>query len=59
MAFRWKNTLKDRDVTDEAIFLNRRQLMAGVSAGIGLSAAGAKGAAAEELTPSDWEDITQ
>jgi sulfoxide reductase catalytic subunit YedY len=59
MAFRWKNTLKDRDVTDEATFLNRRQLMAGLSAGIGLSAAGAKGAAAEELAPSDWEDITQ
>ncbi|MGD9294509.1 MAG: protein-methionine-sulfoxide reductase catalytic subunit MsrP [Roseobacter sp.] len=59
MAFRWKNTLKDRDVTDEEIFLNRRQLMAGVSAGIGLSVLAEKGAAAEELSPSDWEDITQ
>ncbi len=59
MAFRWRNTLKDRDVTDEGVFLNRRQLMAGASAGIGLSVLGQKGAAAEDLVPSAWEDITQ
>ena len=38
MAHRWKNLLKDRDVTDHAQFLNRRQIMAGV-AGLGLASA--------------------
>ena len=33
MAFRWKNDLKDCDVTDESVFLNRRRLMGGVAAG--------------------------
>ncbi|MEE4188263.1 MAG: protein-methionine-sulfoxide reductase catalytic subunit MsrP [Roseobacter sp.] len=60
MAFRWKNTLKDHDVTDEAVFLNRRQLMAGAAAGVGLSAvAGNSADAAAELVPNAWEDITQ
>ena len=35
MAFRWTNTLKDKDVTDQSVFLNRRQMMAG-AAGLGL-----------------------
>ena len=56
MAMRWKNTLKDRDVTDEATFLNRRQLMAG-AAGLGLVGA-ATGANAEELKPNSFEDIS-
>ncbi len=60
MAFRWKNTLKDRDVTDEAVYLNRRQLMAGAAAGAGLAAAGTQASATEEeLVPNAWEDITQ
>ncbi len=59
MAFRWKNTLKDKDVTDEAVFLNRRQWMAGAAAGVGLAATGSHATAKEELVPNAWEDITQ
>ncbi|WP_227270042.1 protein-methionine-sulfoxide reductase catalytic subunit MsrP [Roseobacter weihaiensis] len=59
MAFRWKNTLKESDVTDEALFLNRRQLMGGAAAGLGLAAAGRAASAEEALTPNSWEDITQ
>ena len=35
MAFRWTNTLKDKDATGQSVFLNRRQIMAG-AAGLGL-----------------------
>ncbi|MFK7744273.1 MAG: protein-methionine-sulfoxide reductase catalytic subunit MsrP [Roseobacter sp.] len=59
MAYRWKNTHKDRDVTDEALFLNRRQLMGAAAAGLGLAASGTAVAAEEELVPNTWEDITQ
>ncbi|WP_439111293.1 protein-methionine-sulfoxide reductase catalytic subunit MsrP [Lentibacter sp.] len=56
MAYRWTNTLKDKDVTDKAVFLNRRQLMAG-AAGLGL--VGMAGAAeAEALVPNALEDIS-
>ncbi|MCR9115167.1 MAG: protein-methionine-sulfoxide reductase catalytic subunit MsrP [Rhodobacteraceae bacterium] len=57
MAFRWKNDLTERDVTDEVAYLNRRQLIAGVAAGVGLAGAGGRAQAAE-LEPTDWEDIT-
>ncbi|WP_371226076.1 protein-methionine-sulfoxide reductase catalytic subunit MsrP [Roseovarius sp. 2305UL8-3] len=57
MAYRWKNTLKDSDVTDEAVWLNRRQLMAGAAAGVGLASV-AQTAHAEALEPTSWEDIT-
>ena len=57
MAFRWKNDLSDRDVTDEALWLNRRQIMGGL-AGVGL--AGMAGAArAETGEPNSWEEITR
>ncbi|ABG30415.1 protein-methionine-sulfoxide reductase catalytic subunit MsrP [Roseobacter denitrificans] len=59
MAFRWKNTLKDRDVTDEALFLNRRQLMKGAAAGAGFALSSQAVAADETLEPTSWEDITQ
>ncbi len=59
MAIRWTNTLTERDVTPEAAFLNRRQLMAG-AAGLGLvGLAGAARAAEDTLEPNVWEDITQ
>ena len=32
MAGRWKNDLTYNDVTPEAVFLNRRQLIAGAAA---------------------------
>ena len=57
MAFRWKNDLTDRDVTDEAVWLNRRQIMGGF-AGLGLAGiAGSAHAAADE--PNSWEEITR
>ncbi len=60
MAYRWKNTLNDNDVTDHALFLNRRQIMGG-AAGLGLAAAigGPRAALAQEvLEPNSFEDIT-
>ena len=57
MAFRWKNDLTDRDVTDEAVWLNRRQIMGGF-AGLGLAGiAGSAHAAADEA--NSWEEITR
>ena len=57
MARRWKNTLSYEDVTPEAAFLNRRQIIAGM---VGLGAIGGAGMAqaSEELEPNSWEDIT-
>ncbi|MBY5989591.1 protein-methionine-sulfoxide reductase catalytic subunit MsrP [Roseovarius atlanticus] len=58
MAHRWKNTLRDKDVTDEAAFLNRRQLMAGAAAGVGLAGVGGMPARARDLEPTSYEDVT-
>jgi sulfoxide reductase catalytic subunit YedY len=56
MAYRWKNDLRECDVTPEPVWLDRRAVIAG-AAGLGLL--GASGAArAETLEPNDWEDIT-
>ena len=61
MAHRWRSELKQSDVTDEQVFVNRRHLLAGL-AGIGLAGGlpSALSAAqrAEELVPNEWEDIT-
>lgn len=59
MAYRWNNTLTHKDVTPEAAFLNRRQVMAGAAAGLGLAGMGASASAEEALEPNSWEDITQ
>ncbi|MFG6594736.1 protein-methionine-sulfoxide reductase catalytic subunit MsrP [Sulfitobacter sp. 1A13368] len=59
MANRWINRLTDRDVTDEAQYLNRRQIMGVAMAGLGLAGLGQGAAAQEGLTPNDYEDITQ
>ncbi|SEN44183.1 sulfoxide reductase catalytic subunit YedY [Roseovarius tolerans] len=58
MANRWTNTLRERDVTPEGVYLNRRQMIAG-AAGLGLIG-GAGGAQAQEdaLEANSWEDIT-
>jgi sulfoxide reductase catalytic subunit YedY len=57
MAGRYKSPLQWSDVTPKAVWMNRRQLMAGVAAGAGLAATRA-GAAAEDLEPNSFEDIT-
>ena len=61
MAHRWRSDLKQSEVTDEQVFVNRRLLLAGL-AGIGLAGGlpSALSAAqrAEELVPNEWEDIT-
>lgn len=61
MANRWRSELKQSEVTDEQVFVNRRHLLAGL-AGIGLAGGlpSALSAAqrAEELVPNEWEDIT-
>ena len=59
MANRWINRLTDRDVTDEAQYLNRRQIMGGAVAGIGLAGLGQGAVAQEGLTPNAYEDITE
>ena len=58
MAHRWINTLKDSDVTPEDLFMNRRQIIGGALAGIGLAgmATGAS-AALKGLEPNSYEDI--
>tara|TARA_R100000935_G_scaffold14955_6_gene29737 strand:+ start:4924 stop:5832 length:909 start_codon:yes stop_codon:yes gene_type:complete len=59
MAYRWINTLTDKDITPHATFLNRRQIMGGALAGIGLAGmAGRASAAPEGLAPNSYEDIT-
>jgi sulfoxide reductase catalytic subunit YedY len=59
MAYRWINTLTDKDVTPHAAFMNRRQIMGGALAGIGLAGiAGRASAASEGLEPNSYEDIT-
>ena len=58
MAHRWINTLKDSDVTPEDLFMNRRQIIGGALAGIGLAGTGTAAAAAPKgLQPNSYEDI--
>jgi sulfoxide reductase catalytic subunit YedY len=59
MAYRWKPDLTRADVTPEALFMNRRRVLAGLGAA-GLLAGTARhaDAAPEGLEPNDWEDIT-
>lgn len=60
MAYRWKNTLKESQVTPARDFYNRRQIIAAGAAGAGLAAIGSGASASQEpLEPSAWEDITQ
>jgi sulfoxide reductase catalytic subunit YedY len=58
MAYRWKNTLTDKDVTPHSTYLSRREVMAG-AAGLGLATMLSGQAQAETLEPTSWDDITQ
>ncbi|WP_306005146.1 protein-methionine-sulfoxide reductase catalytic subunit MsrP [Aquicoccus porphyridii] len=62
MAYRWKNDLSPGDVTPEAVWMNRRRIMAGAVAGAGLGLAGLPGrglaATGDALEPNSYEDIT-
>ena len=60
MRRNWNGTLTENDVTPEAMYLDRRRIMAGM-AGLGIgSIAGALPAVAapEGLVPNEFEDIT-
>lgn len=57
MAYRWKNTLTAADITPPGVYLNRRQIMAGL-AGAGVASLAGPAVAAEDLTPNSWDDIT-
>ena len=61
MARRWKNDLTWSDVTPEGLYMNRRQIIAGLGAAgtgaaVGLTPTGAL--AQEELESNSWEEIT-
>ena len=58
MALRWRNDLRESDITPEPVFLNRRQVVAGAAAGMALTAATGRPARAEALEPNTWEEIT-
>ena len=58
MAYRWSADLKDRDVTEEHLFMNRRNVLAGLS-GVGVSAPAAGPAFSISLQPNAWQDITE
>ena len=53
----FKPDLTRADVTPEAFWLNRRQLVAGFGAG-SLAGVGGAAAAADGLEPNDWDEIT-
>ncbi len=57
MAHRWQNDLTLDDVTPRAVFMNRRQVLAG-AAGLGLGSMAGPLAASTKLEPNSWEDIT-
>ena len=58
MAGRLKNKLRERDVTPEAIWLNRRALLGGLAGASVLAAVAPGRAQAETLEPNRWEEIT-
>ena len=58
MVYRWSADLKDKDVTDENVFINRRSVLAGLS-GVGLSTIATGPAFGKTLEPNAWEDITE
>ena len=59
MAYRWKNTRNNAEITPYDAYMNRRQLIGG-AVGVGLiGAAGMARSANSDLEPNSYEDITQ
>lgn len=58
MANRWTADQTENDVTPEAVFLNRRQILAGAAGVAGLGMMGMPAQAQETLVPNTFEDIT-
>lgn len=58
MAYRWKNNLTRNDITPHAAWLNRRQIIAGGAAALGLGSIAGPGIASTDLKPNKWEEIT-
>ncbi|MGY9047811.1 sulfoxide reductase catalytic subunit YedY [Puniceibacterium antarcticum] len=59
MAYRWKPDLTRADVTSEALFLNRRQMITALGAGAIMGALGTRTfAQGTDLTPNTYEEIT-
>ena len=57
MARRYTSKLTWDDVTPEPLYLNRRQIMAGMGGVLGAGLIGGA-ARAQDLEPNDWDDIT-
>ncbi|RFU13850.1 protein-methionine-sulfoxide reductase catalytic subunit MsrP [Rhodobacteraceae bacterium W635] len=58
MAHRWTNDLTRDDVTPKALYLNRRQWMAGAGAMLGAGALGGRARAQGDMELNSFEDIT-
>ncbi|ETX27106.1 protein-methionine-sulfoxide reductase catalytic subunit MsrP [Roseivivax isoporae] len=58
MAHRWTNDLTREDATPEALFLNRRRVLAGLAAGGIAAGLPGRGRAQDALEPNTWEEIT-
>jgi sulfoxide reductase catalytic subunit YedY len=58
MAKRWQNDLGAADITTEAVFMNRRAVLAGMAAGAAVGLTGTAAQAADAGAPNDWDDIT-
>lgn len=59
MAHRWTNDLTRADATPRGLFLNRRQIMAGMGAGaLGVGGLAGRAGAQEALEPNSFEEIT-
>jgi len=59
MAHRWTNTLTEDDVTPKGLWLNRRNVLAGIAAAGGISSvAGQASAQQAPLEPNTLEEIT-
>lgn len=58
MAYRYRSSLTQADVTPKQMFLNRRQIMAGSTAMLGAGLIGGGVRAQEALEPNSLEEIT-